>query len=41
MSGPCVQKDDMAKVRKELLAADLAVFVTSLYYSTTGPYAGI
>lgn len=32
MSGPCVQKDDMAKLREMLLAADMAVFVTPLYY---------
>lgn len=32
MSGPCVQKDDMTKLREMLLAADMAVFVTPLYY---------
>lgn len=32
MSGPCVQKDDMGKLREMLLAADMAVFVTPLYY---------
>ena len=32
MSAPCVQKDDMAQLRERLLAADMAVFVTPLYY---------
>lgn len=32
MSGPCVQKDGMAQLRADLLAADMAVFVTPLYY---------
>ncbi|SCI75533.1 Putative NAD(P)H-dependent FMN-containing oxidoreductase ywqN [uncultured Flavonifractor sp.] len=32
MSGPCVQKDDMAQLREKLLASDMAVFVTPLYY---------
>lgn len=32
MAGPCVQKDDMAALREKLLGADLAVFVTPLYY---------
>lgn len=32
MAGPCVQKDDMAALREMLLQADLAVFVTPLYY---------
>lgn len=32
MSRPCCQKDDMAQLREELLKADMAVFVTPLYY---------
>ena len=32
MSAPCVQKDDMAVLREQILAADMAVFVTPLYY---------
>lgn len=32
MSGPCVQKDDMAALREQLMACDMAVFVTPLYY---------
>ena len=32
MAGPCVQKDDMASLREMLLQADMAVFVTPLYY---------
>lgn len=32
MNGPCVQKDDMAQVRDALLSADMAVFVTPVYY---------
>lgn len=32
MSGPCCQKDDMAKLRTAILACDLVVFVTPLYY---------
>ena len=32
MSGPCVQKDDMAGLREKLLKTDMAVFVTPLYY---------
>ena len=32
MSGPCIQKDDMAELREQLLASDMAVFVTPLYY---------
>lgn len=32
MSGPCVQKDDMAALREKLLKADMVVFVTPLYY---------
>jgi len=30
--GPCVQKDDMEKFRREILDADMMVFVTPLYY---------
>lgn len=30
--GPCVQKDDMEYIRKEILGADMLVFVTPLYY---------
>ena len=30
--GPCVQKDDMEQFRKEILGADMMVFVTPLYY---------
>lgn len=32
MNGPCIQKDDMAQVRDALLSADMAVFVTPVYY---------
>lgn len=32
MSGPCVQRDDMAALRERLLKTDMAVFVTPLYY---------
>lgn len=32
MDGPCVQKDGMARLREAILAADMAVFVTPLYY---------
>ena len=32
MSGPCVYKDDMTTLRKLILDADMAVFVTPLYY---------
>lgn len=32
MSGPCVQNDDMAKLREMLLETDMAVFVTPLYF---------
>lgn len=31
-NGPCVQKDDMEKIKKEVLGADMLVFVTPLYY---------
>ncbi len=30
--GPCVQKDDMELFRKQILGADMLVFVTPLYY---------
>lgn len=30
--GPCVQKDDMERFRKQILNADMMVFVTPLYY---------
>lgn len=30
--GPCVQKDDNSKVREAILAADMLVFATPLYY---------
>ena len=30
--GPCVQKDDVEKYRREILDADMMVFVTPLYY---------
>ena len=30
--GPCVQKDDVEQIRKKLLAADMVVFATPLYY---------
>lgn len=30
--GPCAQKDDMEKIRPEILDADMLVFVTPLYY---------
>lgn len=32
MSRDCCQKDDMVKVRKKVLSADMVVFVTPLYY---------
>ncbi len=32
MGGPCVQKDDMGKLREEIAKADMMVFVTPLYY---------
>lgn len=31
-NGPCVQKDDMEEIKKEILDADMLVFVTPLYY---------
>ena len=30
--GPCTQKDDMEQIRADILAADMLVFVTPLYY---------
>lgn len=30
--GPCVQHDDMERIRAEILSADMIVFVTPLYY---------
>lgn len=30
--GPCVQRDDMNRIRKMILDADMLVFVTPLYY---------
>ena len=30
--GPCVQKDDVETIRETILAADMLVFVTPLYY---------
>ena len=32
MSGPCCQRDDMAQLKQDILEADMAVFVTPLYY---------
>ena len=32
MSGPCVQKDDMEKIKQLILQSDTVVFVTPLYY---------
>ena len=31
-AGPCVQKDDVELIRKKLLASDMVVFATPLYY---------
>ena len=30
--GPCVQKDDIQKIREKLLSSDMVVFATPLYY---------
>ena len=30
--GPCAQKDDMERIRKSILSADMLAFVTPLYY---------
>ena len=32
MSGSCVQKDGMEELRRRILASDMVVFVTPLYY---------
>ncbi len=32
MDGPCVQRDEAARIREALLEADMAVFVTPVYY---------
>lgn len=32
MNGPCAQKDDIQQIRDALLSADMAVFVTPVYY---------
>lgn len=32
MDGPCVQRDDMAQLREQILKADMMVWVTPLYY---------
>lgn len=31
-NGPCVKKDDMKEIKKEILSADMLVFATPLYY---------
>lgn len=31
-NGPCVQKDDMEKIKANIISADMLVFVTPLYY---------
>ena len=31
--GPCVQKDEMNRIREMILDADMLVFVTPVYYS--------
>lgn len=31
-NGPCVKKDDMENIKKEILSADMLVFATPLYY---------
>lgn len=30
--GPCVQKDDMERIRPQILGADMLIFATPLYY---------
>ena len=30
--GPCVQKDDVQKIREKMLSSDMVVFATPLYY---------
>lgn len=32
MSGDCVYKDDMSEIKKQILSADMLVFVTPIYY---------
>ncbi len=32
MNGPCIQKDDISQIQEALLAADMAVFATPVYY---------
>lgn len=32
MDGPCAQKDDIVQIKDALLSADMAVFVTPIYY---------
>lgn len=32
MSGNCVHRDDMAEIKKQILSADMLVFVTPVYY---------
>ncbi|WP_158345332.1 NAD(P)H-dependent oxidoreductase [Diplocloster agilis] len=32
MDGPCVQKDSMVQLQKEILKADMMVWVAPLYY---------
>ncbi len=32
MSGPCVQTDDMSRLREKILSSDMMVLVTPLYY---------
>lgn len=32
MAGPCCQKDDLEQIKQKILAADMVVFVTPLYY---------
>ena len=32
MAGPCCQNDDMAGLKEQILASDMVVFVTPLYY---------
>lgn len=31
-NGPCAQKDDMERLKKEILSSDMLVFATPLYY---------
>lgn len=32
MSGNCVHHDDMMEIKKQILSADMLVFVTPIYY---------